>query len=192
MKILIVDDNHIVRSSLKLLLSKHFEEVASIADPKLIPAILSNGHIDAILLDMNFDHTNLDGREGIFWLDRINECPNPPAIIMITAFGDLPLAIESMKKGALDFITKPWDNNELIEKIKNAISLNRNIRKTKEDVNTLSAIREKQRLWENLTLDEIKRKYALSVVENCNGNISAAAERLGVNRQTLYNLIKKS
>ncbi len=192
MKILIADDNKAVRTTLKLLLSRHFEEIVAIADPTMIPAILSGGKTDAVLLDMNFDSSRLDGSDGIFWLRRIKETPNPPAVIMITAFGDIPIAVKAMKEGAEDFITKPWDNSELVEKINRAISVNRKAVKMQETAMKASEIEQRQKEREMMTLNELKMDHVLSVVEQCGGNLKAAAERLGVNRQTLYNLLKKS
>lgn len=191
MKILIADDNKAVRTTLKLLLGRHFEEVAAIADPTMIPAILSGGNTDAVLLDMNFDSSRLDGSDGIFWLRRIKETPNPPAVIMITAFGDIPIAVEAMKEGAEDFITKPWDNSELVEKIKRAVTVNRTALKMQETAMKASEIEQRQRERDMMTLSELKTDHVLSVVEQCGGNLKAAAERLGVNRQTLYNILKK-
>lgn len=191
MKILIADDNKAVRTTLKLLLGRHFEEVAAIADPTMIPAILSGGNTDAVLLDMNFDSSRLDGSDGIFWLRRIKETPNPPAVIMITAFGDIPIAVEAMKEGAEDFITKPWDNSELVEKIKRAVTVNRTALKMQETAMKASEIEQRQRERDMMTLSELKTDHVLSVVEQCGGNLKAAAERLGVNRQTLYNILKR-
>lgn len=99
MKLLIIDDNVAVRTSLRLLLSDHFDEIAAVGDPQLIPALLAPGNVDVILLDMNFDNQKLDGSDGLFWLSRIKDSPDPPAVVLITAFGDVPLAVESMKRG---------------------------------------------------------------------------------------------
>ena len=99
MKILIIDDNRAVRVSLKLVLDSEFDSITAIGDPRLLPALLANGDFDAVLLDMNFDNSRLDGSDGLFWLARIKEMPRPPAVILITAFGDISLAVEAMKRG---------------------------------------------------------------------------------------------
>lgn len=191
MKIIIVDDNPSVRTSLRFILSRHFDNVAAIPDPTLLPAILSAGNIDAILLDMNFDSSSLDGSDGIFWLKRIKEMSRPPAVVMITAFGDIPIAVEAMKLGAEDFVTKPWDNNELVDKIRHAIEVNSKTLLQNEALSKASALEQRQRHRDNMTLNELKTDHVLSVIEQCGGNLKAAAERLGVNRQTLYNIIRK-
>lgn len=191
MKIIIVDDNPSVRTSLRFILSRHFDNVAAIPDPTMLPAILSAGNIDAILLDMNFDSSSLDGSDGIFWLKRIKEMSRPPAVVMITAFGDIPIAVEAMKLGAEDFVTKPWDNNELVDKIRHAIEVNSKTLLQNEALSKASALEQRQRHRDNMTLNELKTDHVLSVIEQCGGNLKAAAERLGVNRQTLYNIIRK-
>ena len=109
MKILIIDDNPAVRTTLRLVLADEDCEIAAVGNPQLIPG----GNTDVVLLDMNFDNGRLDGADGLFWLRRIKESPDAPAVVLITAFGDVPLAVEAMKLGAEDFVTKPWDNDEL-------------------------------------------------------------------------------
>lgn len=191
MKVLIIDDNPAVRTTLKLVLNGVFDEIAAVADPRLIPALLAARNIDVVLLDMNFDNSRLDGSDGLFWLSRIKECENAPAVVLITAFGDVPLAVEAMKLGAEDFVTKPWDNDELIAKLNKAISRNR----AKRDAGlVLDKARELERLdsrRRQMTLDELKFEHVSKIVDSCGGNLSAAADRLGITRQTLYNILKK-
>ena len=191
MKVLIIDDNPAVRTTLKLVLNGVFDEIAAVADPRLIPALLAAGNIDVVLLDMNFDNSRLDGSDGLFWLSRIKECENAPAVVLITAFGDVPLAVEAMKLGAEDFVTKPWDNDELIAKLNKAISRNR----AKRDAGlVLDKARELERLdsrRRQMTLDELKFEHVSKIVDSCGGYLSAAADRLGITRQTLYNILKK-
>lgn len=191
MKILIIDDNAAVRLSLKKVLENEFGDVVTIGDPRLIPALLRSGDTDAVLLDMNFDVGNLDGKEGIFWLQRIKECSPSPAVVMITAFGDVPLAVEAMKLGAEDFVTKPWDNDELISKLRNAIMKSRLHNKEKQSVEKASEIGAKELRRSEMTLEEIKLEHVNEVLERLDGNLSAAAKQLGINRQTLYNILKK-
>ena len=191
MKVLIVDDNAAVRTTLKMVLAGEFDDVVAVGDPKLLPALLSAGNIDAVLLDMNFDNHKLDGSDGIFWLERIKECEDAPAVVLITAFGDVPLAVEAMKRGAEDFVTKPWDNDELIAKLRRAINKNRLHREEGRSLNKARELEEKVSRQEQMTLEEMKRSHIMSVIERCGGNLTAAAEQLGVKRQTLYNVLKK-
>ena len=192
MKILIIDDNPAVRSTLNLILADEFDDITASGDPRIIPALLRNGDIDCVILDMNYNSNKLDGSDGLFWLERIKEIPNPPAVVVITAFGEISLAVEAMKLGAEDFVTKPWDNDELIEKLHKAIDRNK---KTQHDTAAVSnAIELEQREHDrrNMTLDQIKLQHIRDIIAECDGNLSAAAERLNINRQTLYNLLKKS
>ena len=114
-KIIVVDDNEAVLRSLRTILSHEFKTIVTVSSPVLLPALLRNGDVDMVLLDMNFGAGKQSGGEGLFWLDRILELKNPPAVILITAFGDIELAVSSLKRGASDFIVKPWDNEKLIQ-----------------------------------------------------------------------------
>ena len=182
-KILVIDDNTAVLSTLRLVLKSVFRTVVAVSDPQLIPALISAGDVDAVLLDMNFGSDKLDGQDGLFWLDRImnrSKLDNPPAVVMITAFGDVGLAVTSLKKGALDFIQKPWDNNDLIHKLQEAI-IKRNERNAKPQ-------EEEEELPHNL--EEIEKQTIIRVLDSCGHNLTTAAEKLGITRQTLYNKIK--
>lgn len=113
-KIIIVDDNETVLKTLHVILSREFKTVLTVQLPTLLPALLREDDVDVVLLDMNFSTGKQTGGEGLFWLDRIRERNNPPEVVLITAFGDIELAVVSLKKGAADFIVKPWDNDKLI------------------------------------------------------------------------------
>lgn len=190
-KLLIIDDNAAVRATLKLLLNDEFKEVTAIENPSMIATIPNPGSYDAILLDMNFDSGALDCSDGLFWLERLKSLPSPPAIVVITAFGDVEVAVKAMKLGAEDFITKPWDNERLIEKLNKAIAVNRRTRQDKEAARRAARLEEAESQRLGLTLDEVKMRHVRSVIDSCGGNLSAAAQQLGVNRQTLYNLLRK-
>ena len=179
--IIAIDDNVALLQTLKLVLGSRFDKVGIISDPKLITGILSAGKVDAVLLDMNFDSKRLDGSEGLFWLGRIKERPNAPAVILITAFGDISLAVESMKNGADDFITKPWDNEELIQKIVEAIKKRQSVAHEQEP--TINRQPE--------TLEAAERERIEDALKATNRKISKAAELLGRSRRTLYNKIMK-
>lgn len=191
MKLLIIDDNAAVRKTLKLLLAGEFDEIAAVGDPTLLPALLGAGNVDAVLLDMNFGASRLDCGEGLFWLERIKSRPDAPAVVLITAFGDVSVAVDAMKNGADDFVTKPWDNDVLIDKLHKAISANRRRQREEIMVNKAREIERRARQEEAMTLDEIKMAHIRKTLDRCGGNYSAAAEQLGINRQTLYNLLKR-
>ena len=191
MKILVIDDSPAVRATLRIVLADEFEAICEAGDPTLIPAILSPGDIDAVLLDMNFDTGSLNGEAGLFWLTRIKEMEKAPAVVMITAFGDIPLAVEAMRRGAEDPITKPWDNETLIEKLHQAIRKNRSEHQKNIAVRKAREIEMRDSRRRDMTIEQIKAEHAKEAVARCGGNLSAAAKQLGVNRQTLYNILKK-
>lgn len=123
-RILIIDDNVAVLQSLRLVLKSSFSTVVAVSDPQLIPAIINKENMDVVLLDMNFGKGKMDGKDGLFWLDRIKHrsgLDRPPAVVLITAFGDISLAVDSLKQGGDDFIQKPWDNDVLIRKVTEAV-----------------------------------------------------------------------
>lgn len=190
-KILIIDDNKSVLRTLKLVLNGVFKTVVTVPDPKLIPAMLQAGDVDVVLLDMNFDARKLDGEEGLFWLNRINEIPNAPAVILITAFGDIDLAVRSVQQGAEDFITKPWDNQTLIEKLEAAITKHRAKQQTAAMAAEAASLYDQIEANKQLSLDELEKKHILDIVNQEHGNLVKASERLGISRQTLYNKMKK-
>ena len=189
-KILVIDDNTAVLSTLKIVLKSVFRTVVAVSDPQLIPALISAGDVDAVLLDMNFGSDKLDGQDGLFWLDRImsrSGLDNPPAVVMITAFGDVGLAVTSLKKGALDFIQKPWDNNDLIRKLQEAIA-KRDALYAEKQKNPAAA--EAAAEEAPSSLDEMEKLTIQRVLESSGRNLTTAAEKLGISRQTLYNKMK--
>jgi len=108
-------------------------------NPNLIPSFLEKEPVDVILLDMNFTAGVNTGNEGIYWLNRILEMDPQAVVIMITAYGDIDLAVKAIREGAFDFITKPWDNNKLLATLKAALLL----RLSKKEVKRLQ-LKEKQ------------------------------------------------
>ena len=199
-KILVIDDNQSVLRALKLVLNGVFRTVVTVPDPKLIPALLQAGDVDVVLLDMNFDKvgdsnvlpaSKLDGEEGLFWLNRINELANPPAVVLITAFGDIDLAVRSVQQGAEDFITKPWNNETLVEKLESAIEKHRAKQQAAQLAAEAATLHDRIAAEQQLSLEELEKKHILKVIDQENGNLVNAAEHLGISRQTLYNKLKK-
>jgi DNA-binding NtrC family response regulator len=112
-KLLIVDDNQGILNALKLLLRSGFESVKTISNPNQLYSELDKNDTDVILLDMNFKAGVNTGNEGIFWLREIKGRSPLVEVVMITAYGDVELAVKSLKEGAADFVLKPWDNDKL-------------------------------------------------------------------------------
>lgn len=122
-KILIVDDNRSALSALKLLLQFEFNTVVTISNPNQINAELQSNEYDVILLDMNFSAGVNTGNEGLYWLGEIKKMAPATEVVMITAYGDVELAVKALKKGAADFILKPWENEKLIATLHSAFKL---------------------------------------------------------------------
>lgn len=115
--VLIVDDNKSVLTSLELLLEDEFERVETASNPNRILSVLDTMPVDLVILDMNFSAGVNTGNEGLFWLRRIQEIVPGLPVIMLTAYGDVELAVKALKSGAADFVLKPWDNDVLLNKI---------------------------------------------------------------------------
>ena len=118
-----IDDDEDVLLAAKMLLKKQSHHVIIEKNPKKIPFLLNNDTYDVILLDMNFSKDITSGKEGFFWLDEIIKHDPTSVVILITAFGDVEMAVRALKQGATDFILKPWQNEKLIATIATAIKL---------------------------------------------------------------------
>lgn len=124
--ILVVDDDLDVLTAVRLLLKTEVKEVVTEKNPENLRWHLNKDHFDLILLDMNFTSSIHTGNEGLFWLNEIKKLKTDSAVIMITAYGDIDLAVRSLKEGATDFVVKPWHNEKLITTIKDALKRKEN------------------------------------------------------------------
>lgn len=166
--VLVVDDNPAILTAVKICLEGVFERIVTLSKPDAILATIQQEHIDVILLDMNFTLGVNSGQEGMIWLSAIHRKHPDIPIVLITAYADVQLAVRGLKSGAVDFITKPWDNDDLIRKLKDAIDKTQEVQ----------------------SLDQLEKEHIKKVVDKCHGNLSKAAELLGITRQTLYNKLK--
>ncbi len=124
-KILIIDDDEDILQAARLLLKRHVASIHTERSPNAIPSLLKNEAFDVILLDMNFARGATSGREGFDWLSRILRLDPSAVIIMITAFGDVGMAVRAIKEGATDFVLKPWQNEKFVGTISAALNLRR-------------------------------------------------------------------
>lgn len=122
-KILIIDDDVDVLTAARLFLKQHAPLVHTERDPALIPGLLRNETYDIVLLDMNFTRDVSSGKEGFFWLDRILEIDPSAVVVLITAYGDVEMAVRAIKAGAADFILKPWQNERLLATLMAAMAI---------------------------------------------------------------------
>ncbi len=124
-KVLIVDDNEDILNAGRLLLKQHLAVVETEKDPRRIPARLEAESYDVILLDMNFATGATSGQEGFTWLRRILDLDPAAVVVLITAYGDVGMAVRAIKEGASDFILKPWQNEKLVATLNAALNLRR-------------------------------------------------------------------
>jgi DNA-binding NtrC family response regulator len=137
--ILIVDDDLDVLSTARMFLKQHGFTVQTEQKPSAIPAILARSSFDVILLDMNFTKGDNDGKEGLYWLEQILQIDIHAIVILITAYGEVELAVQAIKQGATDFVLKPWKNEKLLATIMSALQL----RKSKLEVEKLRNTQQK-------------------------------------------------
>lgn len=167
--ILVVDDNKAILTALKICLEGVFDRILTLTSPDEVLPLLQQEAVDIILLDMNFSLGVNTGQEGMMWLQAIHRRHPDTPIVLMTAYADVKLAVKGLKSGAADFITKPWENDELIRILKDCVDCSQEI----------------------ISLDKLEEEHVRKVVDRCHGNISRAAELLGITRQTLYAKMKK-
>lgn len=167
--ILIVDDNPGILTAAKICLDGVFERIITLSSPDGILTTLQQERVDVVLLDMNFSLGVNSGQEGMMWLQTIHRKHPDIPIVLITAYADVKLAVRALKAGATDFVTKPWDNDELVRTLKDAID----------------------KSMEVVPLEQMETEHVRMVVDKCHGNMSKAAEMLGITRQTLYAKMRK-
>ena len=123
--ILIVDDDEDILVAGRLMLNRNFAQVITCRRPDTIPELLKDHQFDAILLDMNFGPGESSGQQGLDWLERILEIDPQLVVVMITAHGSVDTVVEAMKLGAMDFVSKPWQNEKVIATLTRAVALHR-------------------------------------------------------------------
>jgi len=131
-KILIIDDDEDVLLAAKLFLKQHIKTVHTERDPNNIPVLLKNESYELILLDMNFSRDAISGKEGFYWLNKILEIDPGIAVILITAYGDIELAVQGIKEGATNFLLKPWDNKKLLATISTTLEVSKSKRELQD------------------------------------------------------------
>ena len=118
--LLVVDDNADVLLAARLLLKQHYQQVLTLQDPFALESTLQSHAVDVILLDMNFHRDAISGQEGFYWLKKIQAIDASIAVILMTAYSDVQLAVEAIKCGATDFVSKPWQNDQLLTTVATA------------------------------------------------------------------------
>lgn len=127
--ILIIDDDQDVLFTAKTILKKAYENISTESSPNRLESLLKKEQIDVVILDMNFKAGITSGNEGLFWLRKIKEIDPGIHVIMNTAYGDIQLAVESMKLGAVDFLVKPWEQEKLLSTVNTVFELRQSEKK---------------------------------------------------------------
>jgi DNA-binding NtrC family response regulator len=132
-KILIVDDNEDLLKAAKMYLKRHFAQVDIEKNPEALPGLMNQEDYDVILLDMNFTKDVSSGSEGYYWLEKILSIDPSAVVVLITAYGDVQMAVKAIKAGATDFVLKPWENEKLLATLYSSMRL----RESRDQVETL-------------------------------------------------------
>jgi DNA-binding NtrC family response regulator len=172
--VLIIDDDADVLRAARIALTPLVAFVETARTPDDLETILSARSFDAALLDMNFVIGERDGRAGLRALTRIRASDEHLAVVLMTAYGGVNLAVEALKEGAVDFVLKPWRNETLIKAFRAAAELTRARRSERP-----------------LDLESLERSAIERALAQHRGNISLAAAALGLSRPALYRRLAK-
>lgn len=170
--ILVIDDKPEVHQAVALALEPWVERVESAESPEAVPALMAAGRYDCALVDMNFAAGERSGREGLSVLDMIKAADPTLAVVLMTAYGAVSLAVESLKRGASDFLLKPWRNEALVAAVREAAGRTRTARS-------------------GSSLDALERSAIAGALDRHDGNIARAAAALGLSRPALYRRMAK-
>ena len=173
-KVLVLDDDPDVLTSARLALAREAERVDILAAPETIEAVMAARPYDVVLLDMNFAPGEHSGRAGLETLDRIRAADGAVSVVLMTVYGGVSLAVDALKRGASDFVLKPWRNAKLVEALAAAAELTRS-----------------RRGGDSLNLDRLERHAIQRALARYDGNISQAAAAIGLTRPALYRRIGK-
>ena len=167
--VLVIEDDADVQRAARIALSEHFARIETRSSAAGVEDLLATAAFDVVLLDMNFVVGERSGNAGLDALARILAADRTLAVVLMTAYGGVSLAVDALKRGAADFVLKPWRNDKLVAA-----------------VNAAAAATRARRAAETLDLDVIERALAQH-----DGNISLAAAALGLSRPALYRRMTK-
>jgi len=170
---LIVEDDRDVQRAARVALAGHFDAIALVESAARLDQWL-DATTDVVLLDMNFALGQHSGREGLNALARLRIMDPCVSVVLMTAYGSVTLAVEALKQGAVDFVLKPWRNEDLVAIVRAACARTRAAREGR-----------------SLDLDTLERRAIEQALERHHGNISSAAQALGLSRPALYRRMSK-
>jgi two-component system response regulator RegA len=172
--LLIIEDDLDVQRAARIALAGRFARIDALAAPDQELEIRLTSGYDLVLLDMNFVAGDRSGAAGLDALARINASDSTLAVVLMTAYGGVQLAVAALKRGATDFVLKPWHNEKLIATIDAA-----------------ARTTQLRRHAEAQTLDQLERGAIERALAKADGNISLAAAALGLSRPALYRRMSK-
>jgi DNA-binding NtrC family response regulator len=172
--VLVVEDDADVRRSARIALSSFVDRVELLGSADALDDTLAASSYEVVLLDMNFVAGERSGAVGLNALAKVQAFDPTLAVVLMTAYGGVSLAVEALKKGAVDFVLKPWRNDKLVAAVTAA-----------------ARITQARRDADNLPLDALERAAIERVLARHEGNISAAASALGLSRAALYRRMSK-
>jgi DNA-binding NtrC family response regulator len=172
-KALIVEDDRDVQRAARVALAEHFESIVLAENAARMDQWLDTT-TDLVLLDMNFALGQHSGRDGLNALARLRVMDPALSVVLMTAYGSVTLAVEALKQGAVDFVLKPWRNEDLVAIARAACARTRAAREGR-----------------TLDLDKLERRAIEQALERHHGNISSAAQALGLSRPALYRRMSK-
>lgn len=187
MTLLVVDDNRSVLSAVRLLAEIKFDRVATTTSPSRIPQLLREENPDCVLLDMNFSSPVTNGNEGLYWLSEIRRLSPATPVVLFTAYAEIELAVQGLKEGAADFVSKPWSNARLLQTLIHAATQHLSPQSSEK----AHDMPETSRHSSPITLEQMERQMISEALADNGGNLSATATQLGITRQTLYNKLKR-
>ena len=182
--ILLLDDDPDVGLAAQLLLQRRIAPVTCLRRPAELDAALKRLRPTLVLLDLNFGPGRTDGTQGLRLLNEIRSMPQPPAVVVLTAHANIDLAVQALRRGAFDFITKPWDNVRLIAACREALE-------AAIPSNDDSIPAEPRAIEQVRSLAVQERSAVLAAMAEAQGNLSAAARSLGLSRAALYRRLEK-
>lgn len=180
--ILLLDDDPDVGIAAQLLLQRRVAPVVCLRRSGELMAALDRVRPALLLLDLNFGPGRSDGSQGLRLLDEVRARPNAPAVVVLTAYGDIELAVRALRRGAFDFIVKPWDNVRLVATCQEALQLASGAPEEPTPAATTAPPQ---------SLAAQERAAVLAAMAEAEGNLSAAARALGLSRAALYRRLEK-
>ena len=180
--ILLLDDDPDVGLAAQLLLQRRVAPVTCLRRPAELMPALAQRRPDLLLLDLNFGPGRTDGTQGLRLLEEVQALARPPVVVVMTAFADIALAVQALRRGAWDFVTKPWDNAKLVATCHDALQRAQPASPTDASPAPAEPVR---------SLAAQERAAVLAAMSQSEGNLSAAARLLGLSRAALYRRLDK-